>query len=109
MNQQIYTQDPSKQYEIVSNNILDKLNTLEQSLPATLLNLQSPLDDTADFDALRNCIMTIVAMGGLTSPDQGTCLSQSGYTLDSLKQQFNDFVDINTFVIPANAMVSGTE
>lgn len=50
--------------------------------------------------------MNIVAMGGLTSEDQGTCLTQSGYSLDSLKSQFNDFVDINTFVLPANAIVS---
>lgn len=106
LNQQIYSEDPEKQYDVVSQSILDQLNKIETSLPSTLLSLQAPMDDSADFYALRECIMTIVAMGGITSEDQGTCLTESGYSLASLKVQFNDFVDINTFVLPANAIVS---
>lgn len=85
---------------------MTQLNKIEESLPKTLWSLDAPLDDTVDFNALRNCIDTIVAMGGITNEDQGTCLSNSGYSLESLKSQFNQFVDMNTFVIPANAVVS---
>lgn len=106
LNQQIYSDSPEKQYEIVSTSILNQLNKIEQSLPQTLYDLNAPLDDTVDFNKLRDCIQVIVAMGGITSEDQGTCLSNSGYSLDNLKNQFNDFVDMNTFVVPANAVVS---
>jgi len=46
--------------------------------------------------------MTIVDMGGRKSEDDGTCLAESGYSLDSLIDQFNTFVDINQFQIPAD-------
>jgi hypothetical protein len=109
LNQQISNKDPEQQYNIISTSILNQLNTIEDNLDETLNLMTAPMDDTQDFETLRQCILTIVALGGLKTAedaDKGTCLTESGFSLAHLTEQFNTFVDLNSFHAPANAVVS---
>merc|ERR1712093_632235 len=106
MNQSIYKLSVTDQFNSISTSIKNQLAKVQQSLPTTLSAI-SAMDDTGNVAALEQCINTIVAMGGRRSEEDGTCLSTSGYSLDSLKSQFDTFVDVNQFVVPANAANDG--
>jgi hypothetical protein len=98
-------QTPEEQCQTVTTAIYNKLQQIQDSLPETLRVLTpADINDQANFDALRDCINTIVAMGGRQSDKDGTCLSTSGFSLDSLRTQFRTFTDQNVFLAPANAV-----
>lgn len=62
------------------------------------------LDDRANINALRECINTIVAKGGRRSETDGSCISTSGFSLDSLRDQFKTFTNVNLFDAPVAAV-----
>ena len=99
---------PEQQYKTVTTAITNKLNQIQDGLPSQLLALNADsinnLDDRANFNKLRDCITTIVNMGGRKTDKDGTCLSKSGYSLDSLRTQFQTFTDQNVFLAPAAAV-----
>lgn len=89
--------------------INNKLTQIQNGLTSTVNIILTPkasdsLSDRNNIDALRNCINTIVANGGRKTADDGTCLSTSGFSLESLRQQFRDFTDMNDFLAPAAAI-----
>lgn len=86
----MYAKSIAEQFDTVSNAIKSQLAKVQQSLPTTLSAI-SAMDDTGNVAALESCINTIVSMGGRQTEEDGTCLTQSGYSLDSLTSQFKTF------------------
>jgi hypothetical protein len=90
LNQKIYTLSPEQQYSVVSSAIQTQLKKVQDSLPVILGDI-AQLDDTHNLKAMQDCIMAIVSMGGRKTEEEGSCLSSSGFSIDSLTQQFNSF------------------
>lgn len=90
MNQKMYTEDPETQLQTVASAINAQLLKTQQSLPVILGQIPA-LTDQANFQALQNCINYIVSIGGQKDAQDGSCLSQSGFSIDSITQQFNAF------------------
>lgn len=90
LGQSMYAKSIAEQFDTVSNAIKSQLAKVQQSLPTTLSAI-SAMDDTGNVAALESCINTIVSMGGRQTEKDGTCLTQSGYSLDSLTSQFKTF------------------
>lgn len=92
LKQSIYKQTPEEQLTAIKNSVNAAFNKVQKDMSDILANNITDLTDASDLSALKQCIQTIVEMGGRTE-ENGNCLTTSGYTLDSLRNQFNTFVD----------------
>lgn len=99
INQVIYTQTPQQQFNTISNAINQKLSDIEASIPGTFDGfLATQNDDTGSIQALKTCVMQIVAMGGRKSASDGTCLTNSGLSAPG-------FIDQVCFVLVDYCMI----
>jgi hypothetical protein len=90
LKQSIYKQTPEEQLTAIKNSVNAAFNKVQKDMGDILTNNITDITDASDLQALKNCITTIVEMGGRTA-DNGNCLTNSGYALDSLRDQFNMF------------------
>lgn len=124
----LFNLTPSEQLSTVDSYVSSHLAAVEASLPDTLQGLMDSSsgssssrsgttgwedDDTGNLMALSRCLLGIAAVAGnatITTTIGGnnnrTCLTESGLSLSSLIEQFDAFVQINSFDIPAEAAVS---
>jgi len=99
----------TEQLQRLQTQITSQLNKVQDDVISDIAQLDSSSlgSDRGNFQALQACIAEIVKQGGLQEGQN--CLSESGYSVSSLRDQFVTFVNVNDFDIPAQAINAVTQ
>lgn len=105
LSQANYNLSATEQLQRIQEQVTTKLQSIQNDVIADIAQLPTSSiaeGDRANFTKLQACIGQIVAQGGLQEGQN--CLSESGYAVSSLRDQFVTFVNVNDFKIPAQAI-----